>query len=96
MASYRQLLSHKNTMQKRWPRNPLDSVLANRPHLRVEVFERSVTDTQGYSPDGHCGSPGGQVSIQKKYSVGRAKWLDFEVTVFSAVPAWNPMRESQL
>ena len=32
MASYRQLLSHKNTMQTRWLRNPLDSVLANRPH----------------------------------------------------------------
>ena len=38
MASYRQLLSHKNTMQKRWPLNPLDSVLANRPHSETEVM----------------------------------------------------------
>ena len=49
MASYRQLLSHKNTMQKRWPLNPLDSVLANRPHYSlIETCKANGVDPYRY------------------------------------------------
>ena len=56
MASYRQLLSHKNTMQTRWPRNPLDSVLANRPQTaltRLDEIPLRLVETETHGSPWH-------------------------------------------